>query len=65
VTIKPKSTHFFPIGKTFTQKKALVWSSQNFGEGFSALVKSLSKKIIFLSTIPFIEITKKMGENFF
>jgi hypothetical protein len=63
VTIKLKSTHFFPIGKTFAPKTNPGQEQPNFGEGFSASAKSLSRKIIFLSTIAFLEITKKWGEN--
>jgi hypothetical protein len=49
--------------KNIHPKKSPGLEQPNFGEGFSALVKSFLKKIIFSSTIPLIEITKKWGEN--
>jgi hypothetical protein len=47
VTIKPKSTHFFSDWKNIRPKKSPGLEQPNFGEGFSALAKSFSKKIIF------------------
>jgi hypothetical protein len=62
VTIKLKKHSLSTDWKNICPKKSPGLEQPNFGDGFSALVKSFSKKIIFLSTIPFLEIIKKWGK---